>query len=280
MTSKNPINKIFDMAFGYINDYVNKRQDGQDFFELNPVSITLPRLSQVFEGYRLVQISDIHIGTWMNKERLAAVVDKINQLNPDLVAITGDFVSYEPANFEMDLVEELSELSANDGKVAILGNHDHWTDPEMIRAILRQSGITDLSNTICSVKRDGAMLHFAGVDDVLEDLDNLEHVLDQLPEEGSAILLAHEPDFAERSARSGRFDLQISGHTHGGQVNFPWIGPVVLPPRGRRYPLGRYQINGMVQYTNRGLGTTYLQLRINCDPEITVFTLHSNNHQA
>jgi predicted MPP superfamily phosphohydrolase len=118
-------------------------------------------------------------------------------------------------------------------------------------------------------------LHIAGVDDVLENLADLKGVLRQLPEEGEAILLAHEPDFADISARSGRFSLQISGHTHGGQVVLPFIGPPILPPRGRKYPSGRYQINGMVQYTNRGVGTTTIEIRWNCPPEITVFNLQS-----
>ena len=276
---KNPIEKALNLVLNQINGYVNKRQDGTEFFVINPVELTLPRLSPHFDGYRLIQISDIHIGTWMNKSRLSAVVESINQLKPDLVAITGDFVSFEPERFRRDLVEVLSHIRTRDGKVAVLGNHDHWTDPDVVRDILRQSEITDLSNSSCTIIRKGRMLHFAGVDDIIEDLDDLDHVLEQLPGEGSAILLAHEPDFADKSAKSGRFDLQISGHSHGGQVSFPWIGPVILPPRGRRYPQGRYQVNGMVQYTNRGLGTTYIQLRMNCDPEITLFTLQSNNHQ-
>ncbi len=120
----------------------------------------------------------------------------------------------------------------------------------------------------------GSELHFAGVDDYLEDQDRLDLVLEQLPLPGAAILLAHEPDFADISAATGRFDLQISGHTHGGQIRFPMIGPIYIPTGGKKYPLGRYQINGMVQYTNRGIGTSAMQFRYNCPPEITVFTLH------
>jgi predicted MPP superfamily phosphohydrolase len=96
-----------------------------------------------------------------------------------------------------------------------------------------------------------------------------------LPAEGCAILLAHEPDCADDSAATGRFDLQISGHSHGGQVSLPLIGPPVLPYLAQKYPSGLYQVGQMFQYTNRGVGMTPPYVRLNCRPEITVFTLES-----
>jgi hypothetical protein len=117
------------------------------------------------------------------------------------------------------------------------------------------------------------MLHLAGVDDVWESQDRLDLVLEALPDAGAAILLAHEPDFADVSAAAGRFDLQLSGHSHGGQVIFPLRGPLVLPRYARKYPIGLYQVGGMLQYTNRGLGMIPPRVRFNCRPEVTVFTL-------
>ena len=243
--------------------------------EISDVHLQLPRLAPEFEGYRLVQISDIHLGTWINKASLDIVVDKVNQLTPDLIAITGDFVSFAAEDFTNDLVGALRKLTPKDACVAILGNHDYWTNPHIIRWVLKESAIIDLSNDVFSVQRQEAFLHLVGIDDFLINLDKLGRVLDQLPDDGAAILLAHEPDFADVSAASRRFDLQLSGHTHGGQIVIPVLGRLILPSRGQKYPSGRYLINGMILYTNRGLGTTWLRFRYNCPPEISLFTLHS-----
>jgi uncharacterized protein len=104
----------------------------------------------------------------------------------------------------------------------------------------------------------------------------LDAVLDQLHDNSAAILLAHEPDFADLSAESNRFDLQVSGHSHGGQIVLPLYGPPILPHLGRKYPSGLYQVGNMLQYTNRGVGMARLPVRFNCPPEITIFTLKSS----
>ena len=126
-----------------------------------------------------------------------------------------------------------------------------------------------------TLERGGALLHVAGLDDVWEDKHRLDRVLDILPGEGGSILLAHEPDIADEVAATGRFDLQISGHSHGGQVVIPLVGPPRLPPYGQKYPLGHYRIGpeGMHLYTTRGIGMIRPYVRFNCRPEITVYTL-------
>jgi len=119
-------------------------------------------------------------------------------------------------------------------------------------------------------------LHLAGVDDYMDGLDCLEDLFQELPEDGKAtILLAHEPDFADKAAPTGRFDLQISGHSHGGQIHLPLIGSPFLPRYARKYPRGLYQVGKMILYTNRGLGAAEFNIRWNCRPEITVFTLEA-----
>lgn len=241
--------------------------------DLKSVPLTLPRLAPEFDGYRLVQISDIHMDEWMTRTRLAEILDLVNQQEPDLVAITGDFFTSTPERFAEGLVAALSTLTPRDATVAVLGNHDHWTDPKLVREVIRESGIIDVSNAVHTLRRGEGELHVAGVDDVWENQDRLDLVLEGLPDAGGAILLAHEPDFADVSAATGRFDLQISGHSHGGQVIVPFRGPLVLPPHAQKYPAGLYQVGGMVQYTNRGLGTVQPRVRLNCRPEITVFTL-------
>jgi predicted MPP superfamily phosphohydrolase len=240
------------------------------------LTLRLPNLHANFNGFRLVQISDIHLDGWMNRKRLEDIIQRINEQQPDLVAITGDFISHPTGQHESDLAAALGQVKARFGAVAVLGNHDHWTDPKMVRRALKAGSIRDLSNRFITLERDGAQLHIAGVDDIVERLDRLDLVLESLPKTGSAILLAHEPDYADTSAASGRFDLQLSGHSHGGQVVLPIIGAPILPPLGRLYPSGLYQVGGMYQYTNRGLGMTGLHLRLNCDPEVTVFTLEAS----
>lgn len=241
--------------------------------EIVPIRLSLPELDPIFNGYRLVQISDIHIGTAIKRLELLNIVSLVNQQKPDLVAITGDFVSHHPHRYADDLITPLKQLEATDGVVGVLGNHDHWTSPYEVRNILGKSGIIELRNDVYTIERGSAVLNMAGVDDVWVEEHRLDLVLKRLPQTGPAILLAHEPDFADTTAATERFAVQLSGHSHGGQIILPFVGPLVLPTLAQKYRLGRYQVGNMVQYTNRGIGTTRIQVRVNCRPEITVFVL-------
>ena len=245
---------------------------------IETVPLKLPRLSRAFSGLRLVQISDIHMGSWMNLERFQQVVNLILAQKPDILVITGDFLFghnfTEASKGDLkDLVTALSPLTAILPSFAVLGNHDYWTNSKAVRQMLRASQITELTNTVFTLTRSGENLHLCGVDDVWEGNVQLENVLKQLPDNGAAILLAHEPDFADTSAATGRFDLQVSGHSHGGQVVLPFYGPPILPLLGKKYPSGLYKVGEMFQYTNRGVGTGALPVRFNCPPEITSFIL-------
>ena len=246
------------------------------WIDIHPVALTLPRLAAPFHGYRLVQISDIHMGDWMTRARLDEVVAAVNAQAPDLIAITGDFATHPAPDLAPDLIAPLGRLRARDGVVAVLGNHDYVRGAAtVIRQVLQASGIANLDNRAVTRARQGALLHIAGVDDIWHQQDRLDTVLARLPRAGAAILLAHEPDFADTTAASGRFDLQLSGHSHGGQVVIPFVRPTQLPPLGRKYYSGRYQVGTLIQYTNRGVGMVPPHVRFNCRPEITVFTLHS-----
>jgi uncharacterized protein len=247
--------------------------------EVRPVTLTLPRLAPEFDGYRVVQFGDLHLDDWSKPERLHRLVEKVNEQRPDLVAITGDFASYSAREFDEErLIEALRALRARDGSVAILGNHDYLTDVKLVRRCIREGGVTELINGVRTLRRGEAALHVAGIDDVMEGRSRLDLVLRELPEEGAAILLAHEPDFADVSAATGRFDLQLSGHSHGGQVAVPFLRRLILPPFSQRYTRGLYDVRGMIQYTNRGIGFVHARLRFLCRPEITVFTLRSPDH--
>jgi predicted MPP superfamily phosphohydrolase len=244
-------------------------------FEIVPMSVSLPGLEKVFNEFRIVHISDLHLGQWMSPERLEGVVGLVNEQSPDIVAITGDFVSFAVDEVAADLVKSLSQLRPKIVTLAVLGNHDHWMGAEKVRRILRDSNIIDLSNDVYTLHRGKAALHFAGIDDVMAQEHDLDRVLKKLPSSDPAVLLAHEPDFADVAAATGRFVLQLSGHSHGGQFVLPKIGTPFRGSHFKKYPLGRYQVEDMVLYTNRGLGTNTFWIRINCPPEITVLTLQA-----
>jgi hypothetical protein len=239
------------------------------------VPLTLPRLASSFDGYRVAQISDIHMDHWMTQSRLARIVEQVNTQKADLIALTGDFITRDVRRYVDHLVPALHPLSAPDGVVAILGNHDYWSGAKEVRQVIRRCGMKELKNEILTLRRGKDQFHIAGVDDVWAGKPDLDGVLGKLPKDGAAMLLAHEPDFADVSAKTGRFDLQISGHSHGGQVRLPGYGALRLPYWGRKYPCGLYRIGEMQLYTNRGLGMVGPHIRFNCRPEITIFTLHS-----
>jgi predicted MPP superfamily phosphohydrolase len=213
-------------------------------------------------------------------EHLQDIVNIVVDQKPDLVLFTGDFVIGRVYNAHTeqsvcDLVTVLTPLAALIPSYAVLGNHDYWTNSEVVRQMLHECNILDLTNKVFTLSRGAEKLHLCGVDDVWEGDVRLEHVLAQAGDDGAAILMAHEPDYADVSALTGRFDLQVSGHSHGGQVVLPFVGPPILPHLGRKYPSGLYRVGDMYQYTSRGVGMGRIPIRFNCPPEITVFTLNS-----
>jgi predicted MPP superfamily phosphohydrolase len=247
-------------------------------FSIETVALKLKKLPRSFSGLRVAQVSDIHMGGWMNLERFQQVADLVLAEKPDLLLITGDFLLGHRLTVDIkqaidDLTKVLSSLAGSVSSFAVLGNHDYWIDQATVRAMLAASGVTDLTNTVSTLTRGGDSLHLCGVDDVWEGDVRLEEVVAQLDDSNVAILLAHEPDYADVSAATGKFDLQISGHTHGGQVAIPFLGPPILPYLGRKYHTGLYKVGDMFQYTNRGVGTGRLPVRFNCRPEITIFVL-------
>jgi predicted MPP superfamily phosphohydrolase len=246
-------------------------------FDVHEQPIHLPRLKgEGLLGLRIAQISDIHMGGWMTLSRLKRVVDLILARSPEIVFITGDFLSRRQDSSDLDvlnLAAALEPLSRSVATFAVMGNHDHWRGVGPLREMLAEIHVQELRNSVVSVKRGDSLLHLAGVDDVWEGHHRLDPVLSSLPPEGAAILLAHEPDYVDTVEKSKRFDMQISGHTHGGQIVIPFYGPPVLPWLGEKYPSGLYQVGSMWQYTNRGVGMSSLALRFNCPPEITIFTL-------
>jgi predicted MPP superfamily phosphohydrolase len=249
--------------------------DARDF-EIVQMKVKIPDLDPAFDDYRIIHLSDIHLGQWISAKRIKGVVNLVNKQKPDLVAITGDSVSYVVNEAVLDMLRFLKNLKPSDATVAVMGNHDHWIGAEEIRQVMDESEIIELENDVYTLKRGDASLHIAGVDSVTLEKHDLEAVLEKLPTSGPAILLAHEPDFADISAATGRFSLQLSGHSHGGQMIIPGLGTPFRGSQFMKYPLGEYKVGDMIQYTNRGLGTNVFWIRINCPPEITLMRLESS----
>ena len=239
--------------------------------ELNYQYVNLPHLDSQFKGFRMVHISDIHLSSRYNGIQLEKIVDLILDQKPDLVVITGDYITQNNVDLLPQLENPLTRLARHQLTLTSFGNHDHWVDTTQVRKLLARSGIIELANQVTTIKQGSARLHIAGVDDPYTGNDDINRVLRHMPVDGAAILLVHTPDFADTSAETRRFDLQLSGHSHGGQVVLPFLGPPIIPFMANRYPSGVYKVGDMIQYTNRGLGTIYPHIRINCRPEITVF---------
>ena len=248
--------------------------------DLVEVDIVLNNLGKNFQNYRILNISDIHLGQWINPDYLNDLVDYVNTLNYDLIVLTGDYFSYNIENYEAALEKSLKKLKAEDGKFGILGNHDHWMDADKVRGIFKNTDIYDLSNDNVVLKKGDDKINLAGVDSCTVCADNLDKVLAKLEDNCPTILLAHEPDFARESSQTGKIDLQISGHSHGGQFIIPKFETTPFRgPNSIKYPVGLYKVKDMVQYTSKGLGTNSFRIRINCKPEITIITLKGKNRR-
>jgi predicted MPP superfamily phosphohydrolase len=193
-------------------------------------------------------------------------------LQPDLIVVTGDFVTGRVD--QGALYTHMTQLvaAAPDGMWAIMGNHDHWSKVKVVREVLESAGVIELRNAHTIIERGGQALWLAGVDDVWERHHDLRQALTGIPTDATTILLAHEPDYADEVFPLGRVALQLSGHSHGGQVRLPGIGAPVTPQMGTKYPIGLRQLGSMWLYTNRGVGQSH-SIRINCRPEVTEITL-------
>jgi len=242
-------------------------------YEVTYTTIPLPHLDPQFSGLTIVQISDIHFADWMTRERMLGVVEQVNSLQPDVIAITGDFVSGIWQNTPGDIVETLRALRPREALAACLGNHDHWTNARIVGQAVQDGGARLLLNEHVALQRGDATLYIAGVDDIWERQNDLDAALAGIPEQSPVILLAHEPDYADEVARTGRVGLQLSGHTHGGQVRLPFVGAPALPELGHKYDMGLFDVSGMALYVTRGVGMVAPYVRFNCRPEITHITL-------
>lgn len=259
--------------------------------EVTDLDIALPGLARPFDGMRIAQISDIHLDNMTEPFYLRHVVNKINQMKPDAVFLTGDYVSEGLTSKDYSIKAAwqcgsiLSELHCRP-LYAVLGNHDVAVSEKDVTAALRGHGITVLRNASLPIERGGARFWLAGIDDPVWGNPDPELAIPQairnVPDE-PLVVLCHAPDFADdllASPPGKAIDLMLSGHTHGGQVRLPIVGALELPTLGKKYVEGLFRLGQMRLYVNRGIGTIGLPFRLNCPPEITLFTLRSTPGSA
>jgi len=248
--------------------------------------VLLPGLSPAFDAMRIVQISDIHLDEFTEPFFLRRIVDRVNRLTPDAVFLTGDYVTYgfAPRHFAIGAAWQCANILDTlhcKQRYAILGNHDLMVGAPAVIAALTANGITVLRNACLPIQRAGARFWLAGLDDAVEGHPKPELAIPpsirNLPNE-PVVLLCHAPDYVDRllSHPTGKaVSLMLSGHTHGGQIRFPFLGALALPPLGKRYVEGWFRFGDLQLYVNRGIGTVELPLRLDCPPELTIFTLRS-----
>jgi len=245
--------------------------------------ITLRRLPKAFDGFRIAQLSDIHIGPFMPAEDIRKYVAMVNQLKPDLVALTGDFVTWEGSP-QGAVVEALSGLKAPYGIFGCLGNHEQWAGvANSITRLFSERGARMLRLENAAIESAGERLNLIGVDYqtrvpfgppregiVKQYLEGVEPLM--LP--GTVnILLSHNPNTFDRAAELG-IDLSLAGHTHGGQITLEYISPDLSPARLiTPYVRGWFQKGESQLYVNRGIGTIFSPVRFGAPPEITLYEL-------
>ena len=246
----------------------------QDFF--------LPRWPERLSGFTVAFLSDFHYDPYFSVHPLHAAIPMVNDFRPDLIVLGGDFVSVpligddRKAAFAAEpCARLLRQMTAPHGIWAVLGNHDEGTDHKRVTGALQGENIQVLANQSQAIERDGARIWLAGVNDVLSKTADLPKTLRRVPAGEAVILLAHEPDFADQAAKYP-IDLQLSGHSHGGQVRIPLLPPLYLPKMAKKYIWGSYQVGSLKLYTTAGLGTIGVPIRLNCPPEITLLTLRAS----
>jgi len=243
--------------------------------------IRLPRLPAAFEGFRICQLSDIHIGPFMPAAEIRKYVAIANSLKADLMVLTGDFVTFDPTT-QQAVVDAMRGLRAPFGVYGSLGNHDAWTHVEdSITELFRQTGVRILRAANVPIAISGESINLIGVDfqsrrgfgssrpvpHLLGDIEGL------ISRDRVNVLLSHNPDTFDRAAELG-IELSLAGHTHGGQAALEFISPELAPSRlVTPYVSGLFQKPGGQLYVNRGIGTIGIPIRIGAPPEITVYKL-------
>lgn len=248
--------------------------------EVTHRTFSIRDLPDAFVGFRMVQISDIHLEEYTEPWFLQEAVRITNQLAPQVVLLTGDFVSRGPATDRVayraaGIAAEILQGLKAPQRFACLGNHDVAVGANHVITPLESHGTPVLIDSYAPIQRGSDYFWLCGSDDAGTRDPDLNLAVPAAPR-APVILMCHEPDYADHVVRHPRFpyiDMMLSGHSHGGQVRLPVIGPLILPPMGKKYIEGLFKFQQMQLYVNRGLGTVGLPFRLNCPAEITHITL-------
>jgi uncharacterized protein len=256
------------------------------WLEVTRRDIHLVGLPAEFDGLRIAHLSDIHMDEFTEPFFLHHVIGQINLMKPDVVLLTGDFVSAELNSRQFAIrsawqcANMLTQLECRQ-LYSVLGNHDVAVNAKKITAALQANGVTVLNNACLPIERTGGRIWLAGLDDPLEGNPNPELAIPasirNVPNE-PVILMCHAPDYADKlltHPAGSAVGLMLSGHTHGGQVRLPLVGALQLPPLGRKYVEGWFRLGQMQLYVNRGIGTVGIPFRLDCPPEVTILTLRT-----
>lgn len=246
--------------------------------EMTRFSIRHPYISPQLSGFKIVQFSDTHLGFHFSQKDLEGIISKIRKESPDLIIFSGDLVDNLLSFIEInETIINLSSLNAPYGKFAVFGNHDHggWGS-EKYRDIMAAAGFTILQNeSVPILKSSDTGFNLVGIDDAMLGLPDIQKAMEQTNPTLFTLLISHAPDTADQAVQYN-IHYQISGHTHGGQVQVPFLGPLITPPHGKNYVEGFYNVSDkLTLYVNRGLGTTRLPYRFLSRPEMAVITLEN-----
>lgn len=254
------------------------------WLKVRRLSVPVDDLPPALDGLTIAQLSDIHHDEWISLDHVRDAVNLTNDLNADIVALTGDYVTSSDAMI-IPVVKMLASLRPRIGTVGVLGNHDWWTDVALMRREFEKVGIPLIDNDRYFLTADKALsaqmpeegLCLGGIGDLWEDQIDPDYAFRNVPQTMPRLLLSHNPDAAEHDKivnGNQRIDLMLSGHTHGGQVRLPFVGtPVVPSAYGAKYVKGLAQGPVCRVHTSAGIGMALLPVRLNVPPEIVLVTL-------
>ena len=248
-------------------------------FDVHIEEVTWLKVHDDLKDLRIVFISDLHYGFAMNEAMLDDIVSWVNQLDADIILFGGDLFDH-PATLlptqtmQSTLTSKLGEMQANITKIAVLGNHDHESalTSAMTIQVLQNGGFDVLMNQMQRVEIGQSAIQIVGIDSSILGSPNIERSLALVNVDELVLVLTHTPDLITRLP-SFKVDWQLSGHSHGGQIALPWLGPIITPPDARLYTHGTYEVNGIRLDVANGLGTTGVKARLFANPSIHLFIL-------